>query len=293
MPRAASHGIHLEYETHGPDAGPPVLLIMGIGQQMVSWPVEFLDALAQHGLRSIRYDSRDTGLSTHHDEFAPPPMLEVLARAGQGDLQAPYTLSDLAQDAIGLLDHLGLERAHVVGVSMGGMVAQLVAAEHPERTLSLTSIMSTTSEAHLPMATPEALSVLLQRPRSADRDAVVEHGVQARRTLSGPAYPTPDEYWANLTGVAFDRDYSPKGFARHLLAVTVSGNRKRVLPKIEAPTLVLHGEDDPLIRVECGRRTAELIPGARLEIIPGMGHDLAPALCPRLAESIAEHVRSV
>ena len=291
MPRARLPTLELEYATHGPEAGPKVLLIMGIGQQMVSWPPALLDALAAEGLFTVRYDSRDTGLSTHFDHFIPPSVPDILRQVTQGSLHAAYRLEDLAEDAALLLDALALSPAHVVGVSLGGMVAQLLAIHYPEHVASLTSVMSTTSERDLPAATPEALAALLDRPKRHDRASVAAHAVQALRALAGPGYPAPDAYWADLATQAFDRDYSPAGFARHLMAVHASEPRAELLGQLRTPTLVIHGADDPLIRLECGRRTAARIPGARLEIIPGMGHDLAPALAPRLAQLIAAHVR--
>lgn len=292
MPRARSNGIEIEYERRGPADGPPVLLIMGIGQQLVGWPEALLDALTQTGLHLIRYDSRDTGLSTHIDSVKPPPVAEIFATFKQGNLPIAYTLDDLADDAAGLLDALELDAAHVVGVSMGGMVAQLVAARHPARVLSLTSIMSTTSEPGLPGPTPEALGALLNRPKGRDEDSVVAHGVNARQVLGSPGYPTADAFWAEQTRAAYRRDYSPSGFGRHLLAVLASGSRGEVLPTINTPALVLHGADDPLVPAACGERTAELLPNSRFEAIAGMGHDLAPTLAPVLATKIAEHVRA-
>lgn len=303
MPRARANGIELEYAVEGPADGPRLLLIMGIGQQMVAWPRALLDALAQAGLHTIRYDARDTGLSTHLDAAALPSLAEKPASAGRrpeiavnlaGGARAfaPYTLDDMADDAAGLLDHLGIERAHVLGVSMGGMVAQLFAARHPARTQSLISVMSTTSEPGLPGPTPAALAAIMRRPAANTEAAVVAHGVAARRALGSPGYPTPDEYWAEATRAAYRRDFSPAGFARHLAAVVASGARRDILPTVQAPALVLHGADDPLVPAACGARTAELLPNARLEIVEGMGHDLAPSLCPRLAEHFVGHVRA-
>ncbi|MCA9550519.1 MAG: alpha/beta fold hydrolase [Myxococcales bacterium] len=293
MARARLVDVELEYATHGPERGPPVLLIMGIEQGGVGRPQTHLDALAAEGLFTVRYDARDTGLSTHFDHYLPPAIQEIMRQAAQGNLHPAYRLEDMAQDAARLLDALALSPAHVVGVSMGGIVGQLLAAHFPEHVASFTSIMSTTGEPDLPRARPEALMALLKRPQGRDRAAVVAHGVQARRALAGPGFKVPDAFWADLTGKAYDRDYSPAGFARHLMAVSAAPPRVEVLQAIRAPTLVIHGEDDPLIPPECGRRTAARIPGARLELVRGMGHDLAPPLAPRLAASITAHVRAV
>lgn len=291
MARARINDIELEYALEGPADGPPVLLIMGIGQQMVAWPAALLQALTEAGLRTIRYDSRDTGLSTHLDDFKPHSMVQILTEGQQGTLTAPYTLNDLADDAVGLLDHLGIAKAHVLGVSMGGMVAQLVAARHPTRTQTLISIMSTSSEGNLPGPTEAAMKGLLARPASQEEEEVVKYGVMLRQVLASPAYPAEDAYWAEMTRAAFVRDYSPAGFARHLMAVTVSGNRREALRTVTAPALVIHGLADPLVPAACGQRTAELLPHAELELIEGMGHDLSPGVCPRLAELICAHVR--
>lgn len=290
MPRAAVNGIHIEYETHGPVDGTPMLLIMGIAQQMVAWPRELLDALATHGFLTIRYDSRDTGLSTHFDDVKPPSMPEILEGGRKAALHsAAYTLEDMADDAAGLLAHLSIERAHVVGVSLGGMVAQLTAARHPARTQTLISVMSTTSESQLPPPSPEAGAALLLRPEGFDEASVVAHGIAARRALGSPGYPTPDAYWTESIRAAYRRDYSSAGFARHLLASMASGHRANILPTVTAPSLVLHGTDDPLLPLAHGERTAELLPNARLETIEGMGHDLPPSLCPELARRFAAH----
>lgn len=291
MPRAQLKDIELEYSLQGPTSGPPVLLIMGIGQQMLAWPQPLLQALTEAGLFTVRYDSRDTGLSTHLDSYKPPSMMQVLAMGREGANVAPYTLHDMADDAAGLLDHLGIESAHIVGVSMGGMVAQLVAARHAHRTKSLISIMSTTSEGDLPGPTEAAMQGLLLRPQTRSEQAVVEHGVMLRQVLGSPGYPADDAYWAEMTRAAYRRDYSPAGFVRHLMAVTVSGHRRAELAAVTAPTLVIHGADDPLVPAACGERTAALIADSELQIIEGMGHDLPPALCALLAERISAHVR--
>jgi len=290
MPRAQIKDLELEYSLLGPPSGPPLLLIMGIGQQLVAWPQPLLQALSDAGVFTIRYDSRDTGLSTHFDDFTPPSMMQVLMGGREGSSQAPYTLNDMADDAVGLLEHLGIDRAHILGVSMGGMVAQLVAARHPERTKSLISIMSTTSEGDLPGPTEAAMQGFLRRPEGRDEAAMVEYGVMLRQVLGSPGYPADDAYWAEMTRTAFRRDYSPAGFVRHLMAVTACGHRRNELATVKAPTLVIHGADDPLVPAACGERTAALIANAELQIIEGMGHDMAPALCPLLAERICAHL---
>ncbi len=291
MPRASVNGIELEYEVMG--SGPPVVLIMGIGCQLIWWREGFCQGLVDRGLQVIRFDNRDIGLSTKLDDAVVPPMRTMLPKALLGlRVDAPYTLRDMAADTVGLLDHLDLERAHVVGVSMGGMIAQLVAIDHPDRTASLTSMMSTTGEKRY-LGRPDALRALLGPvPRS--RDEIMDRTVQTLRVISagGPDFEADADALRELAGLAYDRSFHPRGFVRQLAAILASGHRRRALKTVRAPTLVLHGELDPLIPVAAGRATAALVPGARLHTLPEMGHAMPRALWPELVSQIAGHVHS-
>jgi pimeloyl-ACP methyl ester carboxylesterase len=241
----------------------------------------------------IRFDNRDIGLSgkLHGAPRVNLPM--ALLRSFLGlKIHAPYRIDDMADDAIGLLDALGIRKAHIVGASLGGMIAQSAAARHTERTRSLVSLMSTSGDPRLPKAKPRAAATLLaRRPPKGDREASIEFGVRVLKTISSPGYPPDEDDLRARVAAAFDRAYYPAGVARQLLAIMASGSRVEMLKTIRVPTLVLHGADDPLVPVEGGKSTAALIPGAELEIISGWGHDLPAALLPRLAERIADHCR--
>jgi pimeloyl-ACP methyl ester carboxylesterase len=289
MAEARANGITITWDSFGADDAPPVLLIMGLGAQMTRWAPAFCETIAAKGFRVIRFDNRDAGLSTHLIEAGAPDLAAVAAAVREGRKpDVPYTLSDMAADAAGLLDALGIERAHIVGASMGGMIAQHVAAEHPHRTLSLTSIMSTTGNPELPRATPEAMAVLSNRPpHPSDEEAYLKHSVASARVTGSPAYPADEAVLrANLLADV-KRCYEPTGFARQWAAVTASGDWRAKLKSITAPTVVVHGEDDPLVPVTGGRDTAANIAGAELLVIPGMGHDVPPALYETLAQAIA------
>jgi pimeloyl-ACP methyl ester carboxylesterase len=260
--------IELAYETFGRPDDPPVLLIMGLGAQMIFWPDELCEKLAQAGYFVIRFDNRDTGRSTVLGHTPPD-----LRRVAAGDAEAPYLLQHMAADAVGLLDHLEIERAHVVGASLGGMIAQRVAIDHPERVLSLASIMSTTGDRGVGHPTPEAMAVLMTAPPT-DRDGYVASTVAARAVIGSQP---PDEARArDLAERSFDRGYHPDGTARQFAAIMASPDRAPELREIEAPTVVIHGADDALIGVSGGEATAAAIPGAELVVIDGMGHDLPP-----------------
>ena len=288
MAQAKANGINIEYESFGPESADPVLLIMGLGAQLTLWPVELCEALVSRGFRVIRYDNRDVGLSTKFVDAPVPQLPAVLAAVMSGqDPQVTYRLDDMAADAAGLLDALGLERAHIVGASMGGMIAQLFAATYPERTLSLTSIMSTTGNPTLPPASPEAIGVLMSRPQGGDVDAVVEFGVKAARVIGSPAYPADEAALRARVRRDVERSNYPAGFARQMAAIYASGDRRAKLASITAPTVVIHGAADPLVPVEGGRDTAATIKGAELIEIEGMGHDLPLALVDRIADAIA------
>jgi len=286
MPIARTNGIEIAYETFGPPDGRPLLLIMGLAAQMILWDDEFCSALAARGHRVIRFDNRDAGLSTKLDAAGMPDAAAAMQAALLGErIAAPYLLRDLAADGAGLLDALGIPAAHVVGASMGGMIAQTMAITYPARVLSLTSIMSTTGERSLPPARPEAAAVLLL-PAPADRAGNVERAVHIFRTIGSPGFPFDEARVRDLAGRSYDRCFSPAGAARQLVAILASGSRRKALAAVTIPTLVIHGRDDPLIPLEAGLDTARAVPGAELLVIDGMGHDLPRAAWPEIVERI-------
>src|SRR3954451_24353707 len=280
---AVGRGIELAYERFGDPAGPPLLLVMGLATQMLGWPDEFCSGLAARGLSVVRFDNRDIGLSTHlHD--APPP---DLAAATLGDTSsASYTLSDMARDAAELLDALELQSAHVVGASMGGMIAQTLAIEHPEKVRSLTSIMSTTGDPRVGGASQEPLGAR-HPPPARDRAEAIERTVSTYRVIGSPAYELDEPALRERAGLSFDRAYDPAGVARQLVAIIASGDRTARLRELRLPALVIHGVEDPLVRVSGGRATAAAIPGAELVELDGMGHDLPRALWPLITDRVA------
>jgi pimeloyl-ACP methyl ester carboxylesterase len=279
------NGVRLAYETSGPRDGMPLLLVHGLATQMLLWHEDFLAGLVDRGFFVVRFDNRDIGLSTHlHD--APYP--DVMAALTAGDTSsASYRLEDMADDAVGLLDHLGLDAAHVVGVSMGGMIAQTVAIEHPDRVLSLTSIMSTPSPA-IGAPTQAATAVLLAPPATS-REEAVERAVTTYRVIGSPGYPLDEQWLREVAGASYDRGYDPLGVARQLMAIHASGDRTPGLRQLRVPTLVIHGEDDPLVQVAGGRATAEAVPDSRLLVLPGMGHNLPRELWPTILDALTEH----
>ena len=289
MPTAPANGIEICYDTFGQPVNPALLLVMGLGGQMTAWEPDFCDALANAGFHVIRFDNRDTGLSTKM-ESAPTP---DIGKAMTGDMSsASYTLWDMADDAVGLLDHLQLERAHIVGASMGGMIVQAIAIRHPHRVISMTSIMSTTGNPNVGQATPAAMTALMAPPATS-RDEAIERGKQSARIVGSPGYPSGDEVVAARIARDFDRCFYPIGVARQMLAVMATGDRSEALNTVTAPTLVIHGEDDPLVTLSGGQATAAAIPGARLVTFPGMGHDLPASLRAKFVEVIAGHAASV
>jgi pimeloyl-ACP methyl ester carboxylesterase len=292
MAQVRANGIDVEYELLGPEDGSPLLLIMGLGEQLIRWPMPLLEKLVARGHRVIRFDNRDVGLSTHFKDAPRVDLPAIIAAQASGQTPtAPYNLDDMARDAVGLLDALGIVRAHVVGVSMGGMIAQQVAAQFPERVASLTSIMSTTGNPAVPPPTPEAAATLFApRPDPSDRQAYADHGLRVRRTIGSPAYPTPEAEIRAAALASLDRAYDPAGFVRQLAAIYASGDRRASVRTITAPTMVFHGEADPLVNVEGGRDTAANIAGAELRIVPGMGHDLPAPLYDQILDAIERAV---
>lgn len=289
MPRIQANGIELEYESMGDPKAPTMLLIMGLGTQLTAWPLSFCDALVAHGYHVLRFDNRDVGLSTRLDKRRPPNIPGLIAmNLMKIPVPVPYHLSDMADDAVALLDALGIEAAHVVGVSMGGMIAQRMAAEHPTRTLSLTSIMSTTGRRGLPRADRSATQALLLKPERPDElESIIERNVKVRRALQSPRYPKSDEELRVSAARAVARGgYYPQGVTRQLSAIIMDKDRRPLLKQIRVPALVIHGEADPLVKVDCGIDTAENLSNAQLKIYPGMAHDFPEPLMQPMADLI-------
>lgn len=289
MPTVTANGVSLYYEDHGPKGGEPLLLIMGLGAQMTRWPVGFIELLTARGYRVVAYDNRDVGLSEKLDAAGAPDMQAVYGAVATGAKpNVAYLLSDMARDGVGLMDVLGFERAHIVGASMGGMIAQMIAAEHPERVLSLTSIMSSTGNPTLPPARPEAMERLTNRGPDpvSDLEAFLDHGVASSTVLGSPGYPVDETELRAQIRSDYERSFYPVGFARQMAAIVASGDRRKALAGITAPTIVIHGADDPLVPKEGGEDTAANIPGAELHLIPGMGHNLPKPLWAEVVEQI-------
>ncbi|MEU5264467.1 alpha/beta hydrolase [Amycolatopsis sp. NPDC021455] len=282
MARAQANGLELEYDTFGDPADPALVLVMGLGAQMITWEDGFCELLAGRGFFVVRYDNRDVGLSTWLDHLPAPDLAAIAA----GDMTtAPYRLSDMADDAIGLFDALGIGRAHVVGASMGGMIVQQLAIDHPDRLLSLTSIMSTTGDPAVGRAEPWALA-LLSRPPANTREQAIADSVEGYRRLGSPGYPDDEAFLLAKAALHYDRARHPVGTLRHAAAVVASGDRTAGLRAVRLPALVVHGDADPLIDISGGKATAEAIPDAELVVIPGMGHNLPRAVWPEIAEAI-------
>jgi pimeloyl-ACP methyl ester carboxylesterase len=281
--RATANGIEIAYETIGDPSNPALLLIMGLGTQLIHWDRELCEMFAERGFHVIRFDNRDAGRSARID--APVPNL-MRAMAGI-KVDAPYLLDDMAEDAFGLLDHLGIEAAHVAGASMGGMIAQTMAIRRPERVLSLTSIMSTTGERRAGRPKLRVWGVLLKRaPR--DKEAAVEYFVRVFRQIGSKGFPVDEDRVRRLAAEAYERGHTPAGTGRQLAAIMASGDRTERLRELRVPTTVFHGRSDPLVPFRGGRATAEAIPDARLIAIPGMGHDLPREVWPQLVDAVAE-----
>jgi pimeloyl-ACP methyl ester carboxylesterase len=286
--RVKANGIEIEYEATGDKSHPALLLIMGLGAQLTIWPDALFKGLAERGFHVIRYDNRDTGLSTDFGAWGVPNIPDALRKALAGEkLTAPYYLTDMAADAVGLLDALGIGDAHIVGASMGGMIAQIVAATYPQRVRSMVSIYSSSGRPGLPQGKPEALAMLSSQPDGPTREQRVLFGMKLRRTIGSPAYPAPDAELRAFVEKNVDRRWYPEGSARQYLSVIASGDRVELLKKVEAPTLVMHGEEDPLLPIECGRDVARLVPGAEFQSYPGWGHDFPAKLIPTIADRIA------
>lgn len=285
MTSIRANGITIEYETIGEAGRPPILLVMGLGAQLVSWPEELCQALADRGFLVIRYDNRDVGLSAKFE--GPPP--DLVAAAGGDTSGAGYTIADMAADGIGLLDALGLESAHVVGVSMGGMIVQHMAMDFPDRLLSLCSIMSApTGTFAADPPTAEATAVLTRSP-ARSREEAIDNALAGSAAIGSPGFPLDEARVRARAELSYDRCFYPPGFTRQLLAVLSSGDWSGRLAEVGIPTLVIHGSADPLVRPSWGEATAKAIPGALLLVIAGMGHDLPEGAWPELIEAIVDN----
>ena len=266
MPKAKANNIEIEYDSFGDPSSKPLLLVAGLGTQMIWWREEFCEKLVDKGFYVIRFDNRDVGLSTK--------------------VSAPYNLQDMADDAISLLDALNVDKAHICGASMGGSIVQAMAIKYPARILSLTSIMSTTGRANLPPAKPEAVKLLMM-PAPEERDGYIEYYVNLWRVLHGSGFPFDEEEGREMAAKSYDRSFYPPGIDRQVMAISVSGSRKTKLASVNVPTQIIHGGDDPIVSVEGGKDTAETIPGAELLIIEGMGHALPPEAWPQIIDAIS------
>jgi pimeloyl-ACP methyl ester carboxylesterase len=283
MPRAQTNGVELEYETFGDPSASPLLLVMGLAYQMIEWDERVCRLLADRGFWVIRFDNRDVGLSTKMDRLGLPD----LAAAFAGNPVALYTLDDMAEDAVGLLDALGIRAAHIVGASMGGMIAQLIAIHHPDRVLSLTSIMSTVGGPAVVPADADVQIALLSPP-GATREERIEHSVTLRRLINGEGLPFDEDEARRRATLAHDRSFHPDGALRQVIAIAAAPDRAAALGQLRMPSLVIHGEQDPLVPPDNGRQTAAALPSARLLMIPAMGHNLPERLWPDVLDALVE-----
>lgn len=287
-------GIEIFYEDHGKPENEAILLVMGLGAQLTLWPDELVDALVGDGFRVIRYDNRDIGLSQKMEGARAPSLAtQVLRKKFGWPAKVPYTLTDMAHDGIGLLDALEIDAAHVVGASMGGMIAQLMAVHHGPRLRSLTSIMSTTGNGRLPQAEKHAMDALIAPLQGTDEETLVAHGLNIARNIGSPGFPFDPQQQREKVLRNVRRSVYPAGLPRQLAAIIDDGCRRSRLADVRVPTLVLHGEDDPLVKLAAGEDTARHIPGARLVTIPGWGHDIPMPLIDRIAGEIVTHARGV
>ena len=272
-----ANGLNIEVEDTGGEGRPVVLLIMGLGMQLIAWPEPFVQSLVDAGFRVVRHDNRDIGLSQGFDHAGNANLIWQTLRQKLGlKVQSAYTLEDMAKDSLGVLDALGIQRAHIVGASMGGMIAQRVAAMAPQRTASLVSIMSSSGARGLPGPRREVGAMLLRRPMGGSEADLIAHSLRFLKLIGSPAYPQEDAVVAERLRLAMRRAYRPAGMMRQMVAIGADAGREKVLPSIQSPTLVLHGDADALVPMACGQDTARRIPGATFDPIPGMGHDLPP-----------------
>jgi len=294
MPNIKANGIDIEYDTFGDSSNPAILMIMGLSGQMILWDKVLCEGIADQGLYVIRFDNRDVGLSSKIEGSPAEDPAKLLAAVWKGEkITPPYTLEDMADDGFGLMDGLGIKKAHICGASMGGMIAQTMAIMHPDRVLSLISIASATGnpdsiDHEMP---PNEQPFVPPEPAPTERFAYIEHNVNGMRELSGPGFEFNEEESRILVTQLYDRCFYPQGSARQVLAIIASGNRKPALLKLNVPTLVIHGDCDPLVPVKGGIDTANAIPGAELMIIKGMGHDIPKQIWPDIIRAISRHTR--
>jgi pimeloyl-ACP methyl ester carboxylesterase len=283
-----ANGIKLEFDDHGPVNGEPLVLIMGLGMQLVAWPKEFVGMLVARGFRVIRFDNRDIGLSQRFDEFGAPNLAVDAIKFALGmKIKAPYTVADMADDTAGLLDALGIRAAHICGASMGGMIAQQIGARHPKRVKSLTLIMTASGSRKLPGPSMKVRGALISRPADPKSpDSVIEHYVKLYRLIGSPGYPASDAYLHERLGESVRRSYRPQGTARQMIAIAADGDRSKLLTGLRMPVQIIHGQADPLVPVPAAHDLAARIPGATMDLIDGMGHDLPTELWPRFVTGI-------
>jgi pimeloyl-ACP methyl ester carboxylesterase len=296
MAKITANGIQIEYDTFGNCGDQPLLLITGLALQLIHWDETLCEQLARRGHFVMRFDNRDAGLSTKFAEGGIPDIGQMIeARMKGEEIGSPYTIEDMADDAVGLLDALEIEKAHICGISMGGMIAQTIALNHRERILSLISIYSQTGNPALPLPTLKALECLLTPPPM-EREANITYTLDVWRTFSGTGFPLDEEWHRKIAALSYDRAFYPEGVARQLAAVLTQKNRKPDLRSVCVPALVIHGADDPLVPVEGGKDTAAAIPGAELIIIDGMGHDLphdGEGAWPQIVDAIVDHTKKI
>ncbi|USG61326.1 alpha/beta fold hydrolase [Sneathiella marina] len=293
MSKVKSNGLVLEYETFGTPSDPAIILVAGLGFQLIDWPLTFCKRLAENGFFVLRFDNRDIGLSQKLEEMPVPDLVALGENIKEGTaLDLPYILTDMMEDVVGILDALSIDTVHLIGMSMGGMIAQLVAIHYPERLNSLTSIMSSSGSSALPPPSAAATTVLMSAPASEDLSDVVAFGLNVNDVIGSPGYRWNREELTDHIRACVERCYYPAGYVRQYAAVFGSPSRASLLPSITTPTLVIHGTEDPLVLSEAGKETARLIPDAQLELVEGMGHDLSPALCEHLADLILPHIKA-
>lgn len=291
MPNVMANGIQIEYDTFGDSSSPALLLIAGNGAQLLFWEAEFCELLAKTGLFVIRFDNRDVGLSTKFGESGVPDIMAAIKATMEGkNVAAAYSLDDMADDCVGLLDALRIEKAHICGASMGGMIAQVVSYRHPQRVLSLISIMSNTGNPHSSQGNPDAIAAVVA-PSPTERNAYIQHNMNVWRKIWSPGFPFEERRARTFLEKSYDRSYYPEGMARQNMAILFQGDRTPSLLSIKSPTLVIHGSSDPLIPVEAGKETARMISGAYLLIIDGMGHDLPTGVWSEIVTIISRHIK--
>jgi pimeloyl-ACP methyl ester carboxylesterase len=287
------HGITLHYQDEGNKKSPPIILIMGLGAQMTVWPDTLYYGLVKNGFRVIRFDNRDSGLSTHC-EHAPPASLfkSWLSKRLSIPTKTPYLLDDMANDVLALMCALKIKKAHFVGASMGGMIAQLIAAQHKKKVLSLTTIMSSSS---LPRPSAKSIGVFIKlaklRPKTPNLDEAINYNIKLNQLIGSPAYPQTEGALRHHATQIVKRSYNPNGYKRQLVAMAASKNRQHLIRKIKTPTLVIHGSDDVIIPLNAGKNTAALIKKAKLRVVPGMGHNFAPELMPKMTKWLTKHIK--